>query len=81
MGYKEIVEQSVRRRLADSFGAAVTMLIMASATRAAGVPVMELSREDYLALVEAICGDQRVVDMWGAAGTASAHREWSALAP
>lgn len=79
--YKELVDRHVRRRLEESFGKAMAMMIMASATTAAHTPVMGFAREDYKRLVEAVCCDQRVVDMWGAAGAADARREWMLLTP
>ena len=79
MGYKALVEQHVRHRLENTFGKALAIMIIASANIAANVPVMDLDRNDYLRLVEAVCSDQRVIDLWGVAGAADALREWSRL--
>lgn len=79
MDYKELVDQHVRPALNDSFGAAMATMIFASASNTAGVPIMGISRPQYVALVEAVCTDQRVIDMWGSMGSADRRREWSAL--
>jgi hypothetical protein len=72
-------EDHVRSKLEDSFGKAVAMLIVASATTSANVPTADLTIGEYHRLVEAICCDQRVVDMWGDAGVQQARQEWERL--
>lgn len=79
MEVKAIIDAHVRAKLEDSFGKAMATFIMASATNAANVPIVEPGREDFLRLVDAVCGDQRVVDMWGRAGAQDAARTWRAL--
>lgn len=78
---KVLIDQHVVTRLEDSFGKAVALMIMASANRAANVPVMSPSSEDFLRLVDAVCDDQRVVDMWGRAGSQAAREQWRRLLP
>ncbi|GAB4280487.1 MAG: hypothetical protein Kow0056_14940 [Coriobacteriia bacterium] len=73
------LEEHVKRRLEDTFGKAVAMLILASATSAAKVPTADLTAGEYRRLVDAICCDQRVLDMWGEDGAESARQEWLAL--
>jgi hypothetical protein len=79
MGAKDAFDTHVRRKLEESFGAAVAMMILASATRAANVSAMIADRDEYLKLVDAICIDDRVVGMWGKAGADQALRQWQAL--
>jgi hypothetical protein len=69
-------ETHVRARLESSFGSAVATMILASASSAACASMIDLQRDDYLALCEAICEDQRVIDMWGAAETEYALKQW-----
>jgi len=80
MGYKEIIEQHVRHRLEDSFGKTLATLIIMGASNAASMPIIDPSRDDYIRFVDHLCKDQRVLDMWGAAGAASANAQWKQLA-
>lgn len=73
-------DNHVRMKLESSFGKAVAMLILASASNAAGAHTMGLDREAYMKLIEAIARDQRVVDMWGASGAQDTLSQWKALA-
>ena len=70
------ISEHVVQRLEDSFGKAVALLIIASATSTAKVPTGELSAGEYQRLVEAICGDARILDMWGEAGAEQAREQW-----
>lgn len=78
MSPKDAIDRIVRARLEDSFGKAVALMIMASASNAADVPVFEPSASEYRRLIEAVCKDQRVVDMWGRATVDVALIEWQA---
>lgn len=71
--------EHVRSKLESSFGKAVAMLILASASNASGVTTGGLDAQDYVKLCEAITRDQRVVDMWGASGAADTFVQWRAL--
>lgn len=78
--YKAVYDTHVRSALTDTFGAAVATMIIASATNAARVAsVHDLTREDFLSLVDAICDDQRCVDMWGTAGCGDRRQQWRVL--
>lgn len=79
MEIREALDQHVRKRLEDSFGKAVAMLIWASAHGASGISTMTPDRDGYLRLVDALCVDQRVIDMWGRSGAEHALREWRSL--
>ncbi|RJQ55976.1 MAG: hypothetical protein C4521_01255 [Actinobacteria bacterium] len=76
MDPKQALETVVRPKLEDSFGKAVAMLIIMSATSAARVPITELNRQQYLALVRALAQDERVLKMWGSSGTAGQLAQW-----
>jgi len=71
--------EQLRAKLEASFGKALAMMILASASNASGVTTVGLSTSDFLRLSDALCKDQRVVDMWGAAGAADAATEWRRL--
>ena len=70
------LETIVRPKLEDTFGKAVAMLIIMSATTSAGVPTVDLDRDQYLSLVRALARDERVQNMWGAAGAVSQLTQW-----
>lgn len=76
MDPKSALETVVRPKLEDSFGRAVAMLIIMSATTAAGVPTAGLNKDQYLSLVRSLAEDERVVNMWGQAGVSSALLQW-----
>jgi hypothetical protein len=73
---QEAFNTQVLARLEQSFGKAVATMIVASASSVACASTVDLRREDYLALCEAICADQRVVDMWGSAETEYQLKQW-----
>lgn len=79
MDVSEAINDHVRKRLEDSFGKAVAMLIMMSATTSARVPTGDLNPGEYRRLVDAICCDQRVLDMWGDSGVQQARNYWEGL--
>lgn len=66
----------VRDRLEASFGKGMTMMIIASASNAAGVATVGMDPDSFIRLADAISRDQRVVDMWGSAAAADALVEW-----
>jgi hypothetical protein len=79
MEVREALEQHVRKRLEDSFGRAVGMLIWASADRVSGISSIDPDRAGYMRFVEAVCTDQRVVDMWGKSGADHTLAQWKVL--
>ena len=79
MSVDEAVDSHVVQRLEDTFGKAVAILIVASATREAGVPTSDLNTQEYRKFVDAICSDVRVVDMWGAAEAEAQRQMWCTL--
>jgi hypothetical protein len=79
MQVRDALEQHVRRRLEDTFGKAVAMLIWATAHGASGISSIDPDRDGYLRFVQAVCADQRVIDLWGRAGADSTLRQWREL--
>jgi len=76
MDPKLALDTVVRPKLEDTFGKSVAMLIIMTATASAGVPTVNLSKDDYLALVRALVKDERVTNMWGSAGAQSQLSQW-----
>lgn len=77
--YQDAFDRHVRTRLESSFGKAVAMLILASASNSASAPMVGMERDHYLKLCTAICTDRRVVDMWGAAGAHDTLEQWKRI--
>ena len=80
MDYKTLIDDQVKRRLEDTFGTAVAMLIIMSASNSANVSIHAPGRDDYMRLIDAVCSDQRVKDMWGASGCIDQLSKWRGLA-
>jgi len=77
---QEAFEQNVRAKLENSFGKAVAMMILASASNTTGCSMMAIGANEYARLCEAIAKDERVIDMWGASGAQDALRQWKSAA-
>lgn len=69
----------LRGKLEATFGKAMAMMILASASNVANVSTVALTPVDFVRLAHAVCADQRVIDMWGAAAAADTERQWSQL--
>jgi len=78
MDSQQAVEQ-VRAKLEATFGKAMTMMIVAAASNAVGASTVSMTREQFIGMAEAICHDQRVVGMWGAAGASDVASQWRQL--
>jgi len=71
--------EQLRGKLEASFGKAMAMMIIASASNQAGVSTVGLDPGGFSRLAEAVCRDQRVVDMWGQAGASDVAAQWRQL--
>lgn len=69
----------LRAKLEATFGKGMAVMILASASNTAGVSTIGITESDFVKLAEAVAADQRVVDMWGAAGAADAYTQWRQL--
>jgi hypothetical protein len=69
----------LRARLEGSFGKALSMMILATCCNSAGVSMLGISTDEFSRLAETVARDQRVVDMWGAAGASDAAAQWRAM--
>ncbi len=70
------LEKVVLPDLENVFGVGMTALIVTSARAQARVSLMGLAVDDYLKVVEAIAQDERVLAMWGVAGTQQILSRW-----
>ena len=80
MEVRDALDQHVRKRLEDTLrqgGGDADLGLGAHGARHARRSMPD--RDGYLRLVDAICGDQRVVDMWGRSGAEHALRQWRSL--
>ena len=68
--------EQLRSKLEASFGKALAMMILASASNQTRVSTVSLTSDQFVRLAEAISRDQRVVDMWGVSGAADAAVQW-----
>lgn len=73
---QDTFDNHVRSKLESSFGKAVATMILASATNTCCASTVGLEQDDYVKLCEAICSDQRVLDMWGAAEAEDTLKQW-----
>ncbi len=69
----------LRTKLEATFGKGMAVMILASASNAAGVSTIGITEADFIKLAEAVAADQRVIDMWGVAGAADAVTQWRQL--
>lgn len=72
---------ALRTKLESTFGKAMAMMILASASVSARVPTTAPSKADFEKLVDAACRDQRVLDMWGSAEAADVSVQLRSLVP
>ncbi len=79
MDFNTALEEHVRTRLEATFGKALAMLIVASASNAVNAPMVGMTKEQFNGLCKAICEDQRVIDMWGVSGATDALLQWQGL--
>jgi hypothetical protein len=78
MECQEALDQ-LRGKLESSFGKAMAMMIMAAASNSTGVTTVGLNNGDFGRLADAVCRDQRVIDMWGSVGAADIASQWKQL--
>jgi len=76
---KEAIDEHLKRRLGDTFGVAVATMIIASASASSGAKVFDPGVEDFMKLANAVCRDQRVLDMWGHAGAQDALDQYKGM--
>ncbi len=73
------IETAVKPKLEDSFGKGMAMLIMMRATASTEVPMFGLRPQHFRTLVQAICEDERVREVWGSARCRAQLDEWERI--
>ncbi len=71
--------EQVRAKLEATFGRAMAMMVLASASNSMGVSTMGMTPAEFGRLARAVCDDQRVKDMWGAVTASETAEEWCGL--
>jgi len=72
----EALQQVVKPDLESIFGKALTSSILLTARTKSGAPLIGLNRDQFLSMVECICQDQKVLDLWGSSGTNDKLGRW-----
>ncbi|MHB0975775.1 MAG: hypothetical protein ACYC1U_01110 [Candidatus Aquicultorales bacterium] len=72
----DALQRIVKRDLEISFGEGLASIILTNARVKASIPVLNMTPDHYSELVSAICCDQRVLRMWGEAGTREKMSKW-----
>ncbi len=65
MDAKTALDTKIRPKLEESFGAAMTEMILNGHAQRLGVNLSLPTQDQYVQLAEAIATDQRVQEMWG----------------
>ena len=80
MGYdaKTMRETIIKPKLTEMFGVTLASVLLTDATLAGMAGKTE--REKIQIMLDKICGDKKVLGMWGAAQTAKQKQEWLKLA-
>jgi len=71
--------QEVKKDLESTFGNTLAASIIAIARTKANAPLIGMSKQNFTDLIDAICGDNRVQSMLGAAGTRERSMKWKKL--
>jgi len=72
----QLVNSLLKPELENVFGPGITARVLMSARAKANAPIIGMTSEDYVRLVEAIYQDERVVGMWGEAGAREIIKHW-----
>lgn len=72
----EALQEVVKPDLESVFGKSLTSSILVAARSKSGAPLMGINKEQYLALINCICDDPKVKDLWGEAGTKDKLNKW-----
>jgi len=71
--------QTIKKELESTFGATMSINILAISRSKAKAPLIGMTKDDYLRLVTAIVTDKKVEQMLGASGAKEKQRKWSAM--
>ncbi len=76
---QEALNNVVKKELEETFGAGLAARIIFSAISATGAPIIDITKEKYLEVIEHICNDERVRGLWGDFGAQSKFTLWKEL--
>ena len=68
--------RTIKSELESTFGNTLAASIIAIARTKANAPLIGMTKQNYLDLIDAICGDNRVQSMLGAAGAKQKSTKW-----
>ncbi|MBU7007767.1 hypothetical protein [Phosphitispora fastidiosa] len=71
--------RSIKSELESTFGNTMAASIIAIARTKANAPLIGMTKQNYLDLVDVICGDNRVQSMLGAAGAREKSTKWKSV--
>ena len=66
----------IKAELDNVFGSGLTARILMSARNKANAPIVDMNKEDLEKVIDAICSDERVTEMWGIAGIQERKKRW-----
>lgn len=69
----------IKKELTTVFGEGLSARILFTARDKSNAPIVGLNAEKYLALVDALCSDERIKDMWGDFAVKGKRSRWVTL--
>jgi hypothetical protein len=76
MSITHIVDSIIKPELENVFGPALTARIIMSSRARSNAPIVNMHKEEFERLIDAICEDERVSGMWGASGIRERKEKW-----
>ncbi len=80
MNASQLVSSILKPDLENVFGPAITARIFISARAKANAPIVGMTVDQLMKMVDAISEDERIVAMWGEAGAREITRRWKMVA-
>ncbi|HEX3031890.1 MAG TPA: hypothetical protein VHS59_06560 [Bacillota bacterium] len=71
--------QQIKKDLDTTFGATLASTLLSMARTKAKAPLIGMTKDDYLRLVDTLCTDKKVEQMLGASGVKEKQRKWKDL--
>lgn len=71
--------QQIKKDLDTTFGATLATTILTIARTKSKAPLIGMSKEDYIRMVDTLCTDKKVEQMLGASGLKEKQRKWKGL--
>lgn len=70
------LQQVVKPDLEAAFGKGLASTILMGARSKSGAPLVGLNKEQFLSLINCICQDSRVKNLWGTTGITERLNKW-----